>query len=376
MGRKGDPGELPPISSLSASWQKFIGPRGFVAPLAGKVFLDRWGNKTAAELIARFQETVDDPYLKFEGMTDETTVNITAYVLQVNGAKAGTEPLTRTTGTIVRSVTRPSADNVIPQEGAAFEVASVKINRSSDRPRISIQPESGTVTITAISVQEVILTAYKLQSFYLVAINSPVLKQRVDIIAKAPSSTTAAELQRMLQPLLAERFNLRIHRETREMNALLLARVDSNKRLGPQIKPSDALCADSGSGTNRVALARGPATAEGTRCGFMPTEGPGRIRAIGIDLQTLAGTLAPSQGRPVLDQTGLDGRYDVDVTYTPEVFSTSALARRGAVAPPQVDPDGPPLSTALREQLGLKLEPKRVPLSVLVIDRIDPLIEN
>jgi hypothetical protein len=106
MGRKGDPGELPPLSSLSDSYQKFIGQRGYVAPLAGKVFIDRWGAKTAAELIARFQETVDDPYFQFEGMNDETTVNITAYVLQVNGAKAGTEPLTRTTRIIVRSVTR------------------------------------------------------------------------------------------------------------------------------------------------------------------------------------------------------------------------------------------------------------------------------
>jgi hypothetical protein len=106
MGRKGEPGELPPVSSLSASYQKFIGPRGFVAPLAGKVFINRWGAKTAAQLIARFQETVDDPYFQFEGVNDEFTVNITAYVLQVNGAKAGTEPLTRTTGVVVSSVTR------------------------------------------------------------------------------------------------------------------------------------------------------------------------------------------------------------------------------------------------------------------------------
>jgi hypothetical protein len=106
MGRKGDPDERPPLSSLSPSYQKFIGPRGFVAPLAGKVFLDRWGGKTAAQLIARFQETVDDPYFKFENMTDETTVDITAYVLQINGAKTGSQPLTRSTSMIVDSITR------------------------------------------------------------------------------------------------------------------------------------------------------------------------------------------------------------------------------------------------------------------------------
>src|SRR5262245_31709017 len=106
MGRKGDPGELPPLSSLSASYQKFIGPRGFVAPLAGKVFIDRWGGKTAGQLIARFQETVDDPGFGFEDIDDAFTVNITAYVLRVNGAEAGTEPLTRATSVIVSSITR------------------------------------------------------------------------------------------------------------------------------------------------------------------------------------------------------------------------------------------------------------------------------
>jgi len=111
MGRKGDPGELPPLSSLSESYQKFIGPRGFVAPLAGNVFLGRWGGKTAAQLIARFQETVDDPYFKFENMTDETTVDITAYVLQINGGKTGSQPLTRSTGMIVDSITHYSRES-------------------------------------------------------------------------------------------------------------------------------------------------------------------------------------------------------------------------------------------------------------------------
>ncbi len=104
MGRKGELGELPPVSSLSASYREFIGPRGFVAPLAGKTFIDRWGSKTAAQLISRFQETVD--FFPPEGMDRETTVNIMAYVLQVNGAKAGNRPLTRTTDVVVSSITR------------------------------------------------------------------------------------------------------------------------------------------------------------------------------------------------------------------------------------------------------------------------------
>lgn len=104
LGRKGDPSERPLVSSLSAAYQEFIGHRGYVAPLVGKEFIARWGSKTVAQLIARFQETVSA--FPPEGMNDETTVNITAYVLQVNGAKPGNRPMTRATGAVVSSLTR------------------------------------------------------------------------------------------------------------------------------------------------------------------------------------------------------------------------------------------------------------------------------
>jgi mono/diheme cytochrome c family protein len=104
LGRKGEPGELPPISSLSTAYQEFIGKRGYVPPLAGKSFIDRWGSKTAGQLIARFQETAD--YFLPKDADRETTVNITAYILQENGAKAGNHPLTRTTDVVVSSITR------------------------------------------------------------------------------------------------------------------------------------------------------------------------------------------------------------------------------------------------------------------------------
>ena len=86
MSHKSEEGELPPVASLSAPYQKFIGTPNHVPPLAGKVFLSRWGQKTAAELIARFQITASDPFFQFQDMNDEAVVNITAYVLQMNGA--------------------------------------------------------------------------------------------------------------------------------------------------------------------------------------------------------------------------------------------------------------------------------------------------
>jgi mono/diheme cytochrome c family protein len=106
LGRKGDSGERPPLSSLTPTYQKFIGPRGFVAPLTGPTFIERWGAKSASQLIARFQETVDDPTLNFQDMGGEATVNLTAYILQVNGAQAGAQPLTRSTEASVLSLVR------------------------------------------------------------------------------------------------------------------------------------------------------------------------------------------------------------------------------------------------------------------------------
>jgi hypothetical protein len=106
MGRQGNLEERPAVSSLSEADQKFIeNARGRVPPLAGKVFLEHWGSKTASELVARFQEAK----FSFEeaGLTDdEEIVNITAYVLEVNGAKAGGQPLTRATITVVNSTVK------------------------------------------------------------------------------------------------------------------------------------------------------------------------------------------------------------------------------------------------------------------------------
>jgi len=264
-----------------------------------------------------------------------------------------------------------------PAPNRTFDIASIKLNTSNERARINAVPESGRLTITAMGVHEVIQSAYGIQSFELITIDSPVLKQKVDITAKTSQPVkSAAELQQLLQPLLAERFKLVVHREMREMNALVLTLANKDGRLGPKIKKTDSRCDALGTGSN--GFARTNETAQGDRagCGIRPTDGPGRIVAVGIDIATLAGLLAPSQRRPVLDQTGLEGRYDIDVTYTPEIFSAATLALRGTAPPPNVDPNGPNIFAALQDQLGLKLESKRAPVPVVVIDRIESLVEN
>jgi hypothetical protein len=104
MGRQGDPDERPTIDSLSDADRKFLADfNNRVPPLAGKVFLQRWGSRTAAQLVARFQEA------KFSfqeaGLTDDDDiVRITAYVLKVNGAKPGNQALTKETAVAVNAV--------------------------------------------------------------------------------------------------------------------------------------------------------------------------------------------------------------------------------------------------------------------------------
>jgi uncharacterized protein (TIGR03435 family) len=97
------------------------------------------------------------------------------------------------------------------------------------------------------------------------------------------------------------------------------------------------------------------------------------ILAAGIEMSGVAALLAPSQRRVVVDRTGLGGRFDIDLTYTPDAFSAASLKLRG-VAPtqPDVDPNGPPLATALEEQAGLRLQRVRAPVEVVVIDRLEP----
>jgi len=224
------------------------------------------------------------------------------------------------------------------------------------------------------SVTSVIQVAYGLQRFQLVNNDSPVLNQSIDIEAKTERPvSSAAQMQQMLQPLLAERFKLAVHREVREMNALVLT-VAKGGRLGPKMKKSDRACDSLGTGVTALVIAVPPASGERPACGYTPS-GVGRIVGVGLDVATIIDLLSALR-LPIVDQTGLNDRYDIDVTYTPTPFSAGTLAQRGGTPMPGVDPDGPSLFNAIEEQLGLKLQPKRMPIPVVIIDHIEPLTEN
>ena len=184
------------------------------------------------------------------------------------------------------------------------------------------------------------------------------------------------ELFLMIRSLLQERFKLKTHMETRELPVyeLVLARPDGT--LGPQLRRStsdcDALTASLQGGG--APPARQPN--EPPPCGAM--RGPARVLAGGIQMAQFANMLtfvmADANGpagrddaRLVIDKTGLSGRFAFTLAWTPERMP------EGTPPPgiPPVDPNGPPLVTALQDQLGLKLQPARSRMDVVVIDSVE-----
>lgn len=103
-GRQGEAGELPPLESLPDPYLKFIGPAKRVPPLMGNDFVRKYSQKTVAEMFSLFRGAADTTPVAALHMSDDTLVNITAYILQMNGGTPGNEVLTKTSGVAFGSV--------------------------------------------------------------------------------------------------------------------------------------------------------------------------------------------------------------------------------------------------------------------------------
>ena len=242
----------------------------------------------------------------------------------------------------------------------AFEVVSVKVNLNDDVPEaISLAPD-GSVRFTGFRLRTLIARAYQaegLQRFDQI-IGGPawIGVDRFDIVAKAGDQPGAqsgpTRVPERLRTVLRDRFRLRVHTDTRNMPAfaLVVARRDRRDREpGPQFRQSTVDCP----------TAAAPASdAEPDRwCGIRLTGAV--IIGRSVPAGQLAGYLSglPAIDRHVTDRTGLTGRYDFRLEYSP-----AFLEPGGA---------GPSLFTALTEQLGLTLQAETVPLPVLIIDSVE-----
>jgi uncharacterized protein (TIGR03435 family) len=216
-----------------------------------------------------------------------------------------------------------------------FEVASVKPSRPGAKGAFDISP-SGTVNLNT-TVRSLILMAYQIQDYRLAGGPKWLDSDYYYIAAKPPSgpipseqSTRTNQTSERLRYLLAERFQLTVHHETRNLQEYVLVVAKS----GPRLKEMEHDAANF-----RLSLGKGKIATRG-----------------GAKIGMLVNVLANTLHYPVVDKTGLDRYYDIQLNYSVDESLPDA---------------GPSIFAALEEQLGLKLEARKGPIDVVVIDRVE-----
>jgi uncharacterized protein (TIGR03435 family) len=224
----------------------------------------------------------------------------------------------------------------------SFEAASIKPSVPGEKGA-SMHNDPGRIAFSNVSLRNCIVNAYKVRDYQVVGpdwLNSA----RFDIVATLPSGAPQDQMPLMLQSLLAERFKLSLHRETKELPVYALV-VGKN---GPKLHETE-------SGDSSMRSSGGHIEAQKSRM-------PG-----------LAASLSIWAGRPVLDMTGLTGYYDykLDFSVDPGLMQGVFAEKAAAIAARAGATDGPSIFTAVQEQLGLKLEPRKAPVEILVIDHAE-----
>jgi len=187
-------------------------------------------------------------------------------------------------------------------------------------------------------------------------------RETFEIAAKVPPGSTTEQVRLMLQNLLVERFQLQVHRETKEALVYFLMVAKGGPKLVPHAddpQPAGAAIPRRDEPVRAKFDAKGyPILPPGV--GFGELNGKARLRLENSDLAGLVRRLARQLDAPVIDKTGLDGKYDIALSWTER--------------PPGAEPDadaGPDLLAAVSEQLGLKLERKKGPVEMLVVDHAE-----
>ena len=244
----------------------------------------------------------------------------------------------------------------------AFEVASVKPNKSVETGGFIRRMRGGTFSVGNQTLLQLIRFAYGLQGVQLVGAPDWMRTERFDITAKAPAEVpTSAPGQLvpealMLRSLLEDRFRLAMHRETRQLPIYALVIARSDGRLGPQIRrPATDFCARR---AKEAEKGNPQPFGEGYQvCGMRGNDRG--LTAGAFPIRGFSNFLAAEVDRIVIDRTGLTGEWDFELKWSPPNA-------------PSADPDRPSIFTALEEQLGLRLEPTTGPVEVMVIDGVEP----
>jgi uncharacterized protein (TIGR03435 family) len=291
----------------------------------------------------------------------------------------------RCAGILLLALTNLGGTQTTLPIGPEFEVASVKRGGppADGRPPRTWTRRGGPGTsdperlnYTGIPLHEVVMIAWGLSEPWQVSGPGWIESERYDIAAKIGPGVDKAQFQLMLQNLLAERFKLTIHTESREMPAFALVIAKGGAKLGRSLSEAPAPLVS-------------PAVLEKDRNG-LPQLRPGRkniatipllmtgckgcVRKSGRlqSLSDIADMCIKQEERPVIDKTGLTGLYDFNLDFSIPGATTRPMPGQGGMPPP-ADFLPPDFQTALEQQLGLKLERNKLPVSVIVIDRVEKI---
>jgi uncharacterized protein (TIGR03435 family) len=229
---------------------------------------------------------------------------------------------------------------------------------------------------TNVNLRQLIANAYDVKDDQIFGGPDWIGSKSYDIQAKVtgtdpsdPHQLTKAQRTQAMQALLADRFKLAVHTETKEASLYVLTVAKGGPKLTAS-KPSDAPALPPNLPPG--AVVRNYPTDGPPRGGTMRMSGPGNLTVTAMTMPQFATMLSSQLHRTIVDQTGLTGTYDFTLQWTPDNLSTSP-AGGDAQAP---DPTGPTIYTAVQEQLGLKLESTKGPVKTVVIDHIEPPSEN
>lgn len=279
-------------------------------------------------------------------------------VLAIAGTVALTVPVVL--GIMNAPLIRAQSQSQPPATPLAFEVVSVKANKSGGG-RGGMRPQPTGIVITNLNLKFIIQDAFSVEDFQISGGPNWIENERYDIAAKAKGPITTEQRKLMVQTLLADRFHLSHHRETKEYPVYALV-VNKN---GPKLHP---------------------AASDTTPQIFMkPTPTGLQLTGQKSSMQALANLLTLLMHRTVIDRTGIVGDFDFKAEWVPDqtqVGGNELIQAARSLNPDQVQGDlspnasGTSLTAALQEQMGLKLEAAKGPVQILVIDHVERPAEN
>jgi len=262
-----------------------------------------------------------------------------------------------------------------------FEVASIRpsgpILSAADAAQIGVHIDGARVNLTKLSLNDCLAFAYKVK---LHQISGPewMASERFDINAKLPAGSKGDHIPEMIQALLTDRFGMKFHREMKDfpVYALVVGKTGLKMKESPSDPPADP--ADERKGFDLTSSTSQTGTTINYGNGMYMTFGDNSFVGRKLPASAMADTLARFVDRPVIDMTELKGNYDFTLQFTPEDFGAMmmrAVLAAGITLPPEamklIDAsNGDSLFIAL-ETLGLKLEKRKAPIEVLVIDHIE-----